>query len=144
MKTKLHARICDDLNKLYERKNHDYGDSFGKSFAEYGMSMPCIRLEDKLNRLKALTRSGNQQVSDESIDDTLMDLANYAIMTLVERKTKDGEKPKKADFDDSIAQCMNCKHQQKKMCEYPCNECWLGEGEHENILYWEAKTDATR
>jgi hypothetical protein len=84
-KFETHAAICGELTALYERKNHDYGDSFGKSFAEYGMAMPCIRLEDKLNRLKALTRSGDQRVSDESIDDTLMDLANYAIMTLVER-----------------------------------------------------------
>lgn len=85
-KVQTHMEICEGLNALYERKNHDYGDSFAKSFAEYGMAMPCIRLEDKLNRLKALTRSGNQQVNDESVDDTLMDLANYAIMTLVERR----------------------------------------------------------
>ena len=85
-KTKIHQTICEELNKLYERKNHDYGDSFGKSYDEYGMAMPCIRLEDKLNRLKALTRNGNQQVADESIEDTLLDLANYAIMTVVERK----------------------------------------------------------
>lgn len=82
----MHSEICEGLNALYERKNHDYGDSFGKSYAEYGMAMPCIRLEDKLNRLKALTRNGNQRVSDESIEDTLLDLANYAIMTVVERK----------------------------------------------------------
>lgn len=91
-KTELHASICSELTALYERKNHDYGDSFAKSFAEYGMAMPCIRLEDKLNRLKALTRNGNQQVSDESVDDTLMDLANYAIMTLVERRMEGNSK----------------------------------------------------
>lgn len=89
MKVELHSRICTNLTALYERKNHDYGDSFAKSFAEYGMAMPCIRLEDKLNRLKALTRNGNQQVNDESIDDTLMDLANYAIMTMVERRMRE-------------------------------------------------------
>jgi len=84
-KATTHAAICSDLTALYERKNHDYGDSFGKGFKEYGMTMPCIRLEDKLNRLKSLLKSG-AQVKDESIDDTLMDLANYAIMTLIERK----------------------------------------------------------
>lgn len=84
-KVGVHKSICDELNALYERKNHDYGDSFGKSFVEYGMTMPCIRLEDKLNRLKSLTRA-NAKVTDESIDDTLMDLANYAIMTMVERR----------------------------------------------------------
>ena len=90
-KVETHQQICADLNALYERKNHDYGDSFAKSYREYGMAMPCIRLEDKLNRLKALTRNGDQQVSDESIEDTLMDLANYAIMTIVERRKENNQ-----------------------------------------------------
>ena len=87
----LHALICDKLNVLYERKNRDYGDSFGKGYGEYGMTMPVIRLEDKLNRLKSLLKSA-AQVKDESIEDTLMDLANYAIMTLIERNILKGEK----------------------------------------------------
>lgn len=82
-KVEKHAQICMHLNELYARKNADYGDSFGKSFTEYGLTMACIRLEDKLNRIKALTKQ-QAQVSDESIVDTLMDLANYSIMTLVE------------------------------------------------------------
>lgn len=84
-KVDIHRQIGAALADLYERKNHDYGDSFGKSFQEYGMTMPCIRLEDKLNRLKSLTKS-DAQVTDENIDDTLMDLANYAIMTIIERR----------------------------------------------------------
>ena len=84
-KVERHAQICNYLNNLYERKNSDYNDSFGKSYKEYGMYMPCIRLEDKLNRLKALTvHNKKQEVQDESIRDTLEDLANYAIMTIVE------------------------------------------------------------
>lgn len=85
-KAEMHKTICAELTALYERKNHDYGDSFGKSYTEYGMAMPCIRLEDKLNRLKSLTRK-IQQVQDESVEDTLMDLANYAIMTVVEMRS---------------------------------------------------------
>jgi hypothetical protein len=83
LKARIHKQICEDLTALYERKNADYGDSFGKSFREYGLTMACIRLEDKLNRIKAL-RTREAQVADESITDTLADLANYAIMTLVE------------------------------------------------------------
>ncbi len=79
-----HKSICQDLNKLYEAKNKDYGDSFGKSYQEYGLTMACIRLEDKLNRLKSLTKGSEQQVKDESIEDTLKDLANYSIMTIIE------------------------------------------------------------
>ena len=82
-KVEKHAQICMILNELYAHKNADYGDSFGKSFAEYGLTMACIRLEDKLNRIKSLSKQ-KARVSDESIVDTLMDLANYSIMTLVE------------------------------------------------------------
>lgn len=84
-KVEMHASICKELTDLYERKNHDYGDSFAKSFDEYGMTMPCIRLEDKLNRTKAIIKK-QQMVGDERLEDTLMDLANYAIMTLIEMK----------------------------------------------------------
>ena len=85
LKTVKHAEICTELTDIYNRKNSDYNDSFGKSFHEYGMAMSCIRLEDKLNRLKALTvHNYNPRVADESIEDTLIDLANYAIMTLIE------------------------------------------------------------
>ena len=83
-KIEIHKNICDSLNDLYKKKNQDYGDSFGKSYKEYGLTMSCIRLEDKLNRLKSLNKNGNAQVKDESIQDTLMDLANYTIMTLIE------------------------------------------------------------
>lgn len=88
-KVEQHAKICDEMNKLYERKNKDYGDSFSKSFEEYGLTMPCIRLEDKLNRLKSFNKNGSLQVNDESIIDTLKDIANYAIMTVIEIESMD-------------------------------------------------------
>lgn len=88
-----HKAICDELNKLYEKKNHDYDDSFHQTFVEEGLAMTRIRLGDKFSRFKTLSRltnsdSDEQQVTDESIRDTLMDLANYAIMTILEM---DGE-----------------------------------------------------
>lgn len=79
-----HARVCLMLNALYEKKNADYGDSFSKTFADWGPVCAGIRLEDKLNRFKSLVTSGDQKVSDESITDTLIDMANYAIMTYME------------------------------------------------------------
>lgn len=79
-----HFDIVMGLNKLYAQKNADYGDSFHETFKEEGMAMARIRLSDKLNRFKSLTRGNSQQVADESIRDTLLDLANYAIMTVIE------------------------------------------------------------
>lgn len=84
-----HMEIATELNQLYERKNKDYGDSFHISFLEEGMAMARIRLGDKLNRFKTLTKSDQQMVTDESIRDTLIDLANYAIMTVMELDRKD-------------------------------------------------------
>ena len=46
--------------------------------------MPRIRLSDKLNRFKMLSKGRDALVNDESIRDTLVDLANYAIMTIME------------------------------------------------------------
>lgn len=83
-KVQRHKLICDEINALYAMKNHDYGDSFGQAFKEEGFAMSRIRLSDKLNRFKTLSRGGEQKVHDESIRDTLIDLANYAIMTVLE------------------------------------------------------------
>lgn len=73
-KVQAHKEICEYLTALYEAKNHDYGDSFHQSFIEEGMAMTRIRLGDKFSRLKALTLNGDQQVKDESVRDTLLDL----------------------------------------------------------------------
>ena len=80
---KRHHEIVTALNELYAKKNADYGDSFYETFKEEGMAMARIRLSDKLNRFKSLTKSKDQLVSDESILDTLDDLANYAVMTRI-------------------------------------------------------------
>lgn len=83
-KIERHARICDEIKSLYREKNADYGDSFHETFVEEGMAMPRVRLGDKLRRFKQLTKSNEQWVKDENIRDTLIDLANYAIMTVLE------------------------------------------------------------
>lgn len=77
--------ITNNMNDLYERKNSDYGNAFDQSLDDYGLTAAAIRLNDKLNRFKSLISKPCSQVKDESIDDTLIDLANYAIMTILWR-----------------------------------------------------------
>ena len=142
----LHAEICKYLTDLYERKKHDYGDSFHKIYLEEGLAMSRIRLGDKFSRFKNLskmsgtqTRSGMEmlnngiimlsdnltpeekidyimkhndqaKVTDESIVDTLLDLANYAIMTVIELEREKREKPIedwKKDSDDKKGEINN-------------------------------------
>lgn len=97
-----HKLICEYLNDLYARKNADYGDSFHQTFLEEGWAMPRIRLSDKLNRFKMLSRAGDSKVKDESLRDTLIDLANYAIMSVMEldRLTKEAAEEKPGDAPD--------------------------------------------
>ena len=89
-KVKEFISICKEMAELYDAKNWDYGDSFGKSFEEWGLPMSCIRLTDKLNRLISFGRGQDMKVNDEGVKDTLMDLANYAIMTLIELRKEKG------------------------------------------------------
>lgn len=83
---------------LYAEKNEKYDDAFAKTYAEYGPTVAIIRLEDKLNRVKALVAAGLDDSNGESLVDTLTDMANYANMFLIELGTKAStveEKPKK-------------------------------------------------
>lgn len=83
-KVARHYAICQKLNQVYKAKNHDYGDSFGDTYKKLGIISAVTRLSDKMNRLMSLAVSHDAQVKDEKIEDTLLDMANYAIMTLIE------------------------------------------------------------
>lgn len=83
-RVELHRKLCKQMTDIYERKNHDYGGSFTSTRKEYDNSI-LIRIHDKYSRLKTLkSKEVAQKVSDESIKDTLMDLANYCILELIE------------------------------------------------------------
>lgn len=76
--------ITEQMNITYESKNNDYGDSFGESVEKYGLISALTRISDKFNRLESLILNQHQQVKDESLKDTLLDLACYSIMTIIE------------------------------------------------------------
>lgn len=81
--------ICNELVALQKAKNADYGDSFSQSVKEFGLTAALIPITNKVNRLKQLINSDSAELKDESIDDTLKDLACYAIMTLAEIEKPD-------------------------------------------------------
>ena len=92
---KVFKFYTDKMLQTYIKKNADYGSSFDDLFDEFGMDSVLIRLKDKFNRIKSLTKPGQKQmVVDESVEDTLLDLANYCILTLVKLQ-KDKEEAKK-------------------------------------------------
>lgn len=87
---KEHKKICNFLNEMYINKNKDYGNSFGDSISRYGYVAALTRISDKFFRIENLLLGRDPEVTDETVEDTLLDLANYAIMTVLEmRATKD-------------------------------------------------------
>lgn len=74
--------ITQNMTKTYAAKNHDYGNSFELSLDKFGLVASIVRLGDKMNRIESLTKK-EAQVKDEPIKDTLLDLANYSIMTVM-------------------------------------------------------------
>ena len=74
--------ITAGMTAIYEEKNENYGNSFDKSLDEDGLLVAKIRLGDKYNRFVSLLKQKSTGTKDESIVDTLVDLANYAIMTI--------------------------------------------------------------
>ena len=100
-KTEQHREYVELIHRTYIRKNSDYGDSFSESMDEYGLTSALIRMGDKMSRLKSLNKSAEgAQVRDESLQDTLLDLANYAIMTAMWLKEQDEGKFKFFEGDD--------------------------------------------
>lgn len=91
-KVELHQQICIALNEIYKIKNNDYGDAFAKLREEIPSAV-LVRIYDKYSRLKTLKLDKEKaMVKDESIKDTLMDLANYCIMELIEMLVDENNK----------------------------------------------------
>ncbi len=83
LNVQIHGKICQELTETYKKKNSDYGNSFENSLDKHGLIAGIVRMDDKMSRLISLNSKKEQQDMDESLRDTLMDLANYAIMSVM-------------------------------------------------------------
>lgn len=81
----------DRLADILQAKNQAYGDSFTKSLDEDGLLVLKIRLGDKFNRVSSLIKKGELKENDESLEDTLLDLAGYSILGLKWLKEHENE-----------------------------------------------------
>ena len=81
----LFSPILGELFDTYKRKNSDYGNTFETLFKEFGAVYAYSHMYEKLMRIKTLMNGPNPlKVKEESIKDSLKDLASYAILTLVQ------------------------------------------------------------
>ena len=100
-RTERVKELLRQMKELYIKKNADYGNSFHETWRLFGMNTGLVYLHSKLNRLLTLLDPKHvQQVEDEKIDDTLIDLANYALMTEAEVSGISFEKLADNPYDD--------------------------------------------
>lgn len=100
--------IVNDMADLYEKKNKNYGNSFGELFEKLGPISGLVPLHNKLDRATNLVNGGVNNF--ESLEDTFKDLACYAVMNLIEMEAtakKEEEKPLAEKFYDDYYKNLN-------------------------------------
>lgn len=87
--------ITEKMRETFLKKNHDYGNSFHETWDEFGdkgIITALTQISHKYHRLMNIGL-GTKPLVDESIDDTLLDMANYCILTIMElEKARNNEK----------------------------------------------------
>lgn len=77
------ADVLKEMQELYDKKNHDYGNSFSETIQEFGLIPAIARINDKFKRVKKMAKN-EEMLVNESMRDNLMDIANYCILTIIE------------------------------------------------------------
>ena len=98
-KIQRHQELLNTMHELYVTKNHDYGDSVHDTYLKYGLTSFLVRLEDKLNRARTISQK-EQLVKDEKIKDTLLDLANYATLAVLELEWEESQRVQGGDTNN--------------------------------------------
>lgn len=86
-----YERIVTDTMNLCKKKNKDYGSSVQDTFKKFGDVSYLVRITDKYNRICSLLENGKVEVKDESITDTIVDLANYCFLWASSRNLQEGK-----------------------------------------------------
>ena len=96
----IYQTIINNLEDTYKRKNSDYGNSVGDTYEKFGDISFLTRITDKYNRILSLADKGEcGEVKDEALEDTILDLANYCLLWLVEREYAGQQKEVKPTKD---------------------------------------------
>lgn len=95
----LHKSLCEKMMSITKAKNSDYNKGTDDAFANFKMVEHLniadvetgflTRMTDKISRINALVQGKQkQQVKDEAVEDTLLDLANYCLLFIGYLKDK--------------------------------------------------------
>lgn len=94
-----HAKIIEEIHDMFVKKNADYGNSFEKSLDEWGLIVSAMRVQEKLDRVKTSLKH-ELKVKDESVEDSFLDIANYAVMTVMWLRKEKEKKEESMTYDE--------------------------------------------
>jgi hypothetical protein len=83
--------ILKRMAAIHKVKNADYGSSYNLASALLGIPAHVgllVRMTDKLARACRLAQGQTPQVEGEALQDTLLDLANYAVLAMLALQEK--------------------------------------------------------
>ena len=85
--------LTNAMVNTFKAKRHDYGPSTRTTWEKFGPMSMLVRMTDKMSRLEQLlSPNAERKVMDESVQDTLLDLANYCLITILEMHTQKNKK----------------------------------------------------
>lgn len=84
------TNITAEMTETFARKRNDYGQTSAELLGRFGPTSLLVRIYDKFSRLENLLSGKEQKVLDESIYDTFLDLANYAVIAIIELEKQRG------------------------------------------------------
>ena len=86
----MFTELTKAMGDTFAKKRHDYGQTTEETYKKFGPVSMLTRMHDKMGRLDTLLVSGDvNHVKDEKVEDTLLDLANYALITILEMRKAD-------------------------------------------------------
>ena len=144
------TRLEEIMNQslgLYKKKNADYGNSFAEVYKELGFESGLVQILHKVNRIKGIYNKGKAEVENESIRDSLIDLANYALMTVVEMELEDNKEDELIKNIKSLG--LYAKSDNRKIKIGTSDGCWdigeINKGSESNfklfVRYWFLEAD---
>ena len=147
------TRLEEIMNKnleIYKKKNADYGNSFAEVYKELGFESGLVQIIHKVNRIKGIYKNGKAEVEGESIRDSLIDLANYALMTVVEMELEDKRESILIEKIESLG--LHAKVDKGKIKIGTSDGCWdigeINKGNEINfklfVRYWFLEDDIAR
>jgi len=78
--------VYNELSDILASKQLDYGPGNINNAPGGAINGILVRMNDKMERLKNLTYHSEGEPQNESIDDSLIDIANYAVIAMMVRR----------------------------------------------------------